>query len=296
MNPLRFTLVKTSLIRLGCPLELQAKVANRVKHLPVVAVRNKKEYGKISSGYSPELVVVAGADRRRDLMANGIVRSWVWVENGAIEIKADDAISCYELMDKLSAAIVAKHYGPMQEPLMGQPYPSIRQVYPFENYLIYAMKGDTYRQHYNLDPVAREVRLQGGSVKVQEKFIDAAGETKQWMPRVQTGVHWSPAPPMGNTQSMSQGGAKSELVTCIVRNLSNIQSAVNQYLAVIGGAKKIPNNFAPVSLTWDGKINAFLNAKGVDAFEFAKWVVSAKDKKKKKPMKATVQVYDRARS
>lgn len=296
-NPLRFSLVKTSLIQLGCPMELEASTANQAVHMPIVAVANRKELGKTANGYCPGAVVVAGGHRRKTLLANGVVRSWVWAENGSIEIKADDAISCYELMDKLSAAVMQKFYGPVQEPLPGQSWPSVVQVYPFENYMIFAMKGNKYRQGYALDPIARNVALAGGATKVQEKYVNAIGEAKQFMPRVQTGVHWSPAPPMGNKQSMSQGAANSELVTQIIRNMSNIHAAVAQYLAVIRGAKRLPSNFSPVALTLDGKINKFLDAKGIDAYEFAKWAVAAKEAKKKlKHLKSTVETYDRARS
>ena len=53
MNPINFRLAKVSLIRLGCPVELQTEMQNRMSGLPIVAVKNKKQLGMTASGYCP---------------------------------------------------------------------------------------------------------------------------------------------------------------------------------------------------------------------------------------------------
>jgi hypothetical protein len=279
MNPLRYTLAKVNLIRLSCPVELQATIQNRCDGLPLVVAANKKRLGAVS-GYVPPLVVKAGESMRRALMAVGVVKAWAWVApNAKGLINADDAISCGELMDRLSALLVAKFYG-RNQPIMAQPSPYILQVYPFENYLIYQMKGEKYRQGYNVDPVARECVLYGPSQRVEEKFVNAMGDTKQFMPRVQTGVRYAYAPPMGNTQSMTQGGKNSELVLCIIRNWTNVNEAAAAYVNATktGLKKQMRPAFYPVDLSDDGKILAGLTAQGIDPYEFARWSFDAQKK------------------
>lgn len=283
MNPLEYTLVKTSLLRMGCPEALQGKIRNQVRGLPIVAKSNELKLGLTAAGYAPAVIVTRGDATRRALLARGIVTSWAWIQNGAIEINADDAISCGELMDKLSNLMLEKMYGAARTPMVGQPWPSVVQVYPFENYLIYDWKGQKYRQGFALDPVERRVVLNGGSQAVKEAFVNA-GDAKEAMPRVQTGVRYAWAPPMGNMQSTTRGAKNSELVTCIVRNWANINEAVSMYLSAIKNGLHRPMRpaFYPVPLSDDGKILAALSAKGVDAYDFAQWSAAAQQKKTKR--------------
>ena len=136
--------------------------------------RNRREFGLVRSiGYAPEAIVVAGAYRRDQLLARGVLNSWGWVERGTIAIQADDAISSGELAEKLTNLLQVKFYG-NNKPIYGQPWPYVTQVYPFESYMIYEFAGQKYRQAYALDAVDRDVKLSGDSVKVHEQFVDAA--------------------------------------------------------------------------------------------------------------------------
>ncbi len=80
---------------------------------------------------------------------------------------------------KLDVAIRERILGPARADgnscFPGQISPWIVEIYPFENYFIYNLKGQKYRQGYVLDPVKREVRLGTGSSKVEEKYVLASG-------------------------------------------------------------------------------------------------------------------------
>lgn len=273
-----FELAKVSLIRgIGCPRELQSILANTANAGAIVIAANEQQLGKTSTGYSPRAVIIAGAAVRDRLLSEGYTRSWAWVEEGALDITADDKISCQELMEKLNSALSLKLFGSATGPMPGQPWPYIQEVYPFENYFIFSMKGQKYRQHYNLNPTERVVELSGGATAVEEKYVDAAGEIKETMPRVQTGVRYAFAPPRGNTQSSTTGAPNSELMIQVVRNWKNIFAAVNAYLDAIknGLYKPMKPSFYPVEITDKGQVGAVLSAMGVDLFDFARWSLAA---------------------
>jgi hypothetical protein len=282
VNPLTCKLAKVSLIRLGCPAALQEQVSNIAAGVPILVAANQAKLGTTKTGYSPSLIVQQGEAMRKSLLAAGVIKSWVWATKSAqslLTICADDEISCEELMDKLSSLLKTKFYG-RQDPALGQPYPGILQIYPFENYLIYQMKGQKYRQRFNLDPIERKVALNGPSVAVEEKFIDACGATKQAMPRVQTGARYAFAPPMGNVQSMTQGARNSELIIHVIRSWANVEHAAAAYVNATktGLAKPMQPSFFPVNISNDGKILASLRAAGIDPFEFALWSFAVQKK------------------
>ena len=287
-----FNLAKVGLVRAGCPQELSNTFHNRVPGAPLIITQNYEKLGYIqATDYYPSGIIVAGAATRNILLNASYTRSWAYVEAGALEINADDAIGSSELMGKLDALILEKFYGSAKQPVSGQPWPYIQEVYPFENYFIYSMKGQKYRQGFALDPIERKVALRGGSVAVNEKFVDATiNADKEVMPRVQTGVRYAYAPPKGNSQSMTTGGKNSELVTQLIRNWSDIMEAVTMYLNYTrnaGQGLKPPMrpSFYPVNLSPANRIVAALQAKGIDVYDFAKWtglaLVEAATKKTK---------------
>lgn len=357
-----YVLAKVSLIRAACPAPLESTVANQSMYCAIIIEKNTKKLGTMEAmRYTPKAIISAGNARKKLLLKHGIVSSWAWVQAGAMEINADDAMGCQELMQLLSALLLEKYYGPGKEPMMGQPWPSIIEVYPFENYLIYVLKGVKYRQGYVLDPVERKCRLSGGSIEVKEMFVTAGGpgsgrrpgfgigKAKAWsdgaeqatknanagngshqvaqnahedaarkqlqegnkaaaeyhngqavqhfhlkqklsasisaavqvMPRVQTGVRWAAAPMQGNEQTVSQGAANSELVTCLVRNWANIEEAARMYVDATkyGLYKPMRPVFSPVDIMPDGHLAGALAAVGIDVFDFARWTASARFQK-----------------
>lgn len=274
-------LVKVGLVRAGCPRELGTTIENTAINTAIVMTKNMKGLGRIeATNYTPEGVVVSGAYIRNRLLECGVAVSWAFVQAGAVKnMNADDAISCSELMEKLNTLLMDKTFGPLKGPISGSPWPYIVEVYPFENYFIFTYKGQKYRQFYALDPIERKAALRGGSVPVEEKFVNANDDR---MPRVQTGVRYATAPIPGNRQSVHYGGAQSELVTQVIRSFANVVEAAAAYLAHgvrVTNGKVMPvgqmrPKFQPVALGVDGARGTngtFLTAKGIDHFEFAVW-------------------------
>lgn len=266
----RYDLVRVHLVKVGCPRELTAARENR-RNMPLVIEKNRRKYGLVqSTGYYPEAVVVAGDYRRGQLMARGVLNDFGWVERGSMKIQADDAISCGELMEKLSNLLQVKIYGG-NKPLTGQPWPYVCQVYPFENYMIYDFAGQKYRQRFALDPIERDVKLDGDPVKVNEKFVNAS---EAGMPRAQTGGHFVTNPlPLASNQVPSRGGLNSDLVTMMVRNFSNVNAVVSKMLVAMktGLYRPLKPDFAPVNLSDSGKILGPLVEAGIAPVDFVCW-------------------------
>jgi hypothetical protein len=276
----KYKLIKVNLVRASCPPQIESTVANKAIGLPIIIEKNRQKHGYIeATGYCPFGVIAQGNETRKRLLSNGLINSWAWVENGALEIQADDAIGCNELCQKLQSAIVKKFYGSAQ-PGLNASWPSIVEVYPFENYFIFAMQGQTYRQPYTLDPVKREMSLSGKPTKVKEMFIDSSVEV---MPRSQTGQQYHYANPHGNNQTSTMGAPGSELITEVVRDFTNINEAVQMYLNAIKFGLHTPMKpaFCPVQLTPDHKIAHGLQALGIEPVEFAQWGITARHKKTK---------------
>lgn len=286
-----YKLAKIGLVRAACPNELQSSNDNIARSRAIVVDKNVQKLGFVrDTGYWPSTVITAGAALRQSLLDNGQVFAYAFVAEDAV-LKCDDAIGCSELMSKLYSAISSKFY-PSGQISASQTMPNILEVYPFENYFIYAMRSDKFRQQYYVDPMARLVRLNGGSVKVQEMYINASmypmptvsgplsnlrsGDSKQFMPRSETGAAYAVAPPMGNAQSSTTGGKTSDLVTMLIRRHDDVNKAVDVYLQAIKNGAHTPLRiaFAPVPLSSAGKILSALAARGVDPYDFARWTAS----------------------
>ncbi len=314
-----FVLAKVGLVRAGCPQELIGTPTNRSLEAAIVIVANKAKLGYIeATGYYPKGVIVAGAMRRLRLQEAGVVSSWAYVEAG-LDIRADDTIDCSEFMGKLDELTVRSIYS--GKPVTGQPWPYITEVYPFENKFTYAVRGERYIQSYAIDPIAKRIVLRGGgpgsgpqpgngmSSDDVQKLSDALMKrakvpnyprggamgdlystkvtaSTESMSRVQTGVRYAYAPAKGNNQTFTTGGANSELVTCLIRNIGNVLEAVNAYLSYCresGAVLKPPMKpaFSPAKLSSEEKVIAALIARGIDPYDFAKWSSGVQGRKKK---------------
>ncbi|MDE2099971.1 MAG: hypothetical protein KGL39_22145 [Patescibacteria group bacterium] len=274
-----FRLLRVGLVRAGMPEEVRHLPGNKDMTCSIVMDANTKKFGCVqATGYYPEVVVVAGGIRRQRLLDAGFVRSWAYV-NAAREINADDEISSNELMAKLDNLLQDKILGSNRQPI-GNAWPNIIEIYPFENYMIFQLKGQKYRQSFSLDPVERRVGLLGGTVPVKEMYV-TAGDAKESMPRSQTGHHYNYAHTRGQLQTIAPGGKTSELVTQLVRNWGNVLEAVRMYLDY---AKARTNKqqmrpaFQPVDVEGTHKIEAMLRAHGIDRFDFACWSAAVRHK------------------
>lgn len=253
-----YHLAPLHLLKVGCPKEIAAARENKLTTGPIIVEKNRQGYGRVAStDYTPQGVVVAGGDHRAKLLNTGMLIAMAWIEAG-LKINADDAISCQELMSKLQAEVLRRMYGD-RGPAINQPYPCVLYVYPFENYLIFEMGGQKYRELYTIDPVARTVALSGQPEKVDEKFVSASMTADGGMPKVQTGARIV-SNPIGLVwnQVSWRGGPTSELMTQVIRNFSNINEMVSNLKFAIKYGLYTPQvpNFAPVPLSSTHKLIA----------------------------------------
>lgn len=287
----KFRLVRAGLVRAALP-DACARLTGNVKPgTAIVAVKNTAKLGRVDAvGYIPGAIVVAGAVRRQKLLDSGCARGWAYVEEGAMDTGPDDAISCAELMGRLRYALDARVLGQIMAQTGICEHPQITKLYPFENACEYAYKGQRYRQSYELDAKSRSITLSGSPVPMNVstvsqkiKLTATSMEVRESMPRVQTGIRYADAPVKANLQSFTTGGRNSELVTQIIRNVSNITGAINAYLThghVVQGLSKgqMTPSFQPVVIKDGGKVMAALAAKGIDPFDFACWVAAQQAK------------------
>ena len=142
----------------------------------IIVDANTTKQGRTVGGFIPKVRIESGHNLVAELKANGECFANVWVGTSAIKklnIQADDAISSNELQSKLQR-LLQKNYG-NKAPNNDAPYSGgvwILEIYPFENYVIYQLQDNKYKQAYVLDPVSREVALEGNSTKVFESFTE----------------------------------------------------------------------------------------------------------------------------
>lgn len=273
-----FYLVRMNLTAAACPLPYSKRIENQGVGLPIVVVRNASRAGLVAStGYIPGCVVAAGEDTRRRLMQRGVVSGWVWAEAG-LNINCDDEISSEELSQKLQALLTDKftvkstsNGGGCCTP--GGEYPWIRKIYPFEGYLIYDLKGQNYRQGFQLDPFARKVVLSGEPTKVEEKFVNASVVEQYQYPVPQTGLRPSPSVARPFALGVAWGSPNSELFLNVTRNWTNINEAAKLYVDATktGLYKPMVPSFAPVKIGPDGHILNTVTAAGIAPIDFVCW-------------------------
>jgi len=281
----KFYLVRMNLTAAACPLPYSKRMENQAAGLPIVVVKNAARAGLVAStGYIPGCVVACGEDTRRKLMQRGAVSGWVWAEAG-LNINCDDEISSEELSQKLQSLLTDKFTTKSTSTSQCAPcgdYPWIRKIYPFEGYLIYNLKGQDYRQGFQLDPFARKVVLSGEPTKVEEKFVNASVVEQYQYPVPQTGLRPSPSVARPFALGVAWGSPNSELVLNVTRNWTNINDAVKRYVDATktGLYKPMIPSFAPVKLGPDGHIMNAVTAAGIAPVDFVCWTAMKKNPKK----------------
>lgn len=302
----KFKLLRTGLMRAACPVELANLQGNLLPVTQIVVVRNAGKFGTIAAtNYTPEGVIVAGALTRSRLMANNIAKAWLYAEENAISQTSDmQQFGCKEFMASLDAAVIRACGVRIDAPVNGQAIPRIKSVQPFRSFCTYEHNGKEYQHGYSIDAGRNVVMYNGRRVLLAGAFINAdqgiapglhTGMAKESMQRVQTGVRYASAPPRAGLQSFTTGGATSELVTQIIRNTTNITSAVMAYLqdgkAGIHANPARPS-FYPVNLTDDHKIQtAFMQADGIDGYDFAVWALGWDGKASSTRARVTKQAH-----
>lgn len=167
----KYQLSRFTLVRAGYPAEIQndqrLKRFNSSIGMPIVIEKNREKFGAVPAlEYFVPAIVIAGAARRAKLIAEGNTRAWGWVEEGALPINTEDAITSQELLEKTQALLINK-FGHATAPW-------IIALYPFENCLIYQLNGQKFRLGFNLHPASREVLLAGYPTKVNGKYLSDA--------------------------------------------------------------------------------------------------------------------------
>lgn len=171
----KYVFARINLVKAGAPVEILHDGRYERLHqslgMPIVIEKNRRQFGYVAAtDYFPSSIIVCGTAKRTKLLGEGNVKGWAWIEKGALNIQADDCISSQELMDKLQTLLVER-YVKVPNSLTVQPW--ILALYPFENYLIYSLNGQKYRQGYNLEPISRSVALAGQPQAVKEQYINA---------------------------------------------------------------------------------------------------------------------------
>lgn len=281
-----FRLQKVGLVRPGYPLSCHSLAGNVRASTAIVILKNSDKIGTVqATGYWPSGIIAAGAVQRAALLHAGLVRGWAYVEAGALDIKADAEIGSTMLLTQLGAELRKCTSGPAREHTPGGVYPWIREVYPFENCLVYSIGEKLYRQQYRINQINGASSFVGVSIQIRQAVSDVTACGSMSMPRSQTGARYSSAPPKGMNQTFSTGGRNSELVSQIVRDWSNILEAVGMYLEYIRSSNRMPMrpSFYPVAIA-NNKVGRALVSGGLDYYDFATWAAG-----QQKPKQAAVK-------
>jgi hypothetical protein len=248
---------------------------------PICIDLNVDKLRRSSSGFVPKFVILSGSALVRKLKDKDVLSCNAWVGNRVLDkyprIMADDAISSSDLSEKLRCLISKTYTKPSTRDQDGC-YAYVVDIYPFENYLIFSIKNEKYRQQYKLDPIAREVALDGKPVKVFEKYVDAVVPSSSVTTRdplssssidiIEDKRNFA-APALGgvignnipNPDVMTNYGALgSELNNPQLKQMLNVEEALTMYRTetASGIHKVIYTPYAPVP---PGLINAAKEAK-----------------------------------
>lgn len=144
---------------------------------PILIDANVDKISKLNSGHVPKVVVLGGLNKLRAAKHNHELYCSAWVGNKALKslsIKASDAISSSELSSKVQAAIYDT-YGPKKvNGATSYDYnksPWVSDIFPYENYVVYTLDGNQYRQDFTFDSDTRKISLVGKSVQVHSEYI-----------------------------------------------------------------------------------------------------------------------------
>src|ERR1035438_37820 len=130
-----YRFARISLIRCAVPQELRHERTNMISSSPIIVEQNRQEVGRISTGFVPPAIVVAGAYRRDRALQAGNVRAFAWVERGlSQDLHADHKLSGSALLQKLQAALDLR-LGIRASAQVNRPI--IAEVYPVAQTLVY---------------------------------------------------------------------------------------------------------------------------------------------------------------
>ena len=274
------TLVLThvNLLAVGCPAEIAGLRENVALSVPVVIAKNRSKLGFVeATQYAPKFVVAAGGYKRARQLQNASLRDWVWADKMYAAKYDVDSVSTSDMMSMLNDQLALKFYGGAKNKKPGMPYINIREVYPFDNQMIYSLdnydvgsQAKMYKQGYTFDASKKSVSLLGQPIEVKQTYVTACGDSSD---RMSTGGKIVYAPAQFPNAGISRGGKTSELMAPMLSNWSNILQALRGYQDAVrkGAYKPLVPMFAPVKLTDAGKVVTALAAAGVLQQDFIRW-------------------------
>ncbi len=282
-----YTLARINLVRAACPFELMAAVENVAIGKPIVIEKNRHRYGVVeATGYCPSAIVVSGGNLRSKMLQQGVIHAMAFVEPGSMDLAEDAKVSFKELLSDIQSSLHRRLYG-KESYSAGHILASIEAVFPLDNCFVFEWGNKRFRQAYSVNPKDRKVVLAG------HQPVTACGDGP--MPRVQDGLQQGfVAPFKPPTAGTTRGGARSELMTEIIRDWSDINEAVNMYVGSMkaGFNRQLTPTFHPVDLKDERKSGEIVDRgcvyrgslikAGIDPFEFAKWSAEAQHSKTKK--------------
>jgi hypothetical protein len=167
--------------------------------------------------------------------------------------------------------VVKRFYG--DRPLiLGQAWPCVTQINPFDNYCVYEIAGSIYRQNYAIDTYGDDLQFVGAPVKLNGYEISTGGDPG--MPLSQTGGKFPSIPlPLSCDQVIRSGGANCDLVRMMLRDTSSERNVVQKMLDAMktGLYRPLKPDFAPVNLSDDGKVLGPLVQAGISPADFIVW-------------------------
>lgn len=273
----------------------------------VIVDLNKNKIGRTGGGYTPKTVLLAGAEIIRAAKAKEEFFFNCWVGKKSIKalgltIKADHQIGSNELAGELRKLIGDKF--PKQ-------YAYIVEVYPFENYMIYNLDGETYKQCYKCDTVSRKVSLDGTPCRVFTQYKTATDMASQGVyddhiNDEPDGAGFPSAKRVAERRSLADGkdfGAPTSYLNNpnMYDDLLNVEEALDIYLRHIKESiwRPISSQWAPIpegnqQLATRAKHAAIkAGVKDFSAADFVQWtrgVKAAKAKGQKVDMRTSTQI------
>ena len=226
---------------------------------PIVLDRNYNRIGKINCDYVPKIIVLSGRRAVRELKASKSSQTSAWVGDGALlplHIKAADALSNSAIEQKLSE-LIRETYKPKQTTTSNKglcdydypSYPYLRDVFQGDGYCIFQQAKAMFRQNYKVDAKTRNVTLDGNKIEVIQTYTPApAGDVSSSIAacgptgpaNAKTGLGTStgsfagfPAMAEYNVDITTFGATTSEANNPQYKQMSNVEEALAQYLAIL---------------------------------------------------------------
>jgi hypothetical protein len=235
---------------------------------PIVLDKNFNRLGRLHCSYVPSVVVLGGRNTLKAMKAGRDTHVLAWVGKAALKplkIMASDALSNSVIEDKLRQ-LVRDTYAPKikNSPTYYEDCPYLVDVFQDDNYCVFRSGKAMYRQNYKINPTTRNITLDGQKVEVFQTYTSAPtgdisssyGLLDDGPSPIRVGSQStitntsmsytgpdpnSPVHGGRNGQFMNEfnvdittfGAPTSELNNPQYKTMSNVEEALDQYLAML---------------------------------------------------------------